>query len=288
MTGPYEQGHELTEPDGLPQGPRRTEKFTDFLAQNMDEFIRMAIGRLRNLHDADEAVMDAALKMNLEWTVIEAHPNPLALARAIVRTSCIDYYRRRARLAAHEVPVEMTGLSRTPTGDDLLELRGYDRLDRARACLEERSPKQAECVRLKYIEGMTTDEIADCLDITKGAAKVNIHLGIKALHALLDLPEPGKGIPDARRNPARRSAGAPRHAQHPRQDRLPAPARHAHRAAGRPLGYASEQHLPWPISLAAEQSPGITQEIADSNELRTFMARDHLPKELLPTPFAHH
>ncbi|WP_328335885.1 MULTISPECIES: hypothetical protein [unclassified Streptomyces] len=52
------------------------------------------------------------------------------------------------------------------------------------------------------------------------------------------------------------------------------------------LGYASDQHLPWPVSLAAEQSPGITQEIPDSNELRTFMARDHLPKELLPTAFA--
>ncbi|WP_424864098.1 RNA polymerase sigma factor [Streptomyces sp. MMS24-I29] len=69
---------------------------------------------------------------------------------------------------------------------DLMELRGYDRLDRARAVLQERAPKQAECVRLRYFEEMGFAEIADRLNITPGAAKANVRLGLKALQALMN------------------------------------------------------------------------------------------------------
>ncbi|MEV5864351.1 sigma-70 family RNA polymerase sigma factor [Streptomyces sp. NPDC052071] len=192
MNGPYES-HELAEPSEIPEPSRKQMDFQEFIREHKGEFMRVAMGRLRNLHDADEVVQIAAVKIHTKWTVIEAHANPLALAMTMVRTCAIDYYRRRARLADREIPVAGSGLPRTPTADDLLELRGYEPLDQARAILEERAPKQAECVRLRYLEGKDFAEIAERLGITPNAAKANISLGIKALHALMDLPELGKG-----------------------------------------------------------------------------------------------
>lgn len=192
MTGSTES-HGLAEPGKMPEPFRKQKSFQEFITQHHPEFMRLAMSRLRNLHDADEAVQIAAVKMHTKWTVIEVHANPLALAMKIVRTIVIDYYRRRARLADREIPMAGSGLPRTPSADDLLELRGYDRLDKARAFLEERAPKQAECVRLRYLEEKSIAEIAEYLNITPNATTTNIHLGLKALNALMNLPEPGKG-----------------------------------------------------------------------------------------------
>ncbi|WP_329043520.1 RNA polymerase sigma factor (plasmid) [Streptomyces sp. NBC_00178] len=192
MNGPYES-HELAEPGEIPEPTRKQMDFQEFIREHKGEFMRVAMGRLRNLHDADEVVQIAAVKIHTKWTVIEAHANPLALAMTIVRTCAIDYYRRRARLADREILASGSGLPRTPTADELLELRGYEPLDQARAILEERAPKQAECVRLRYLEGKDATEIAERLGITPSAAKANVSLGLKALHALMDLPELGKG-----------------------------------------------------------------------------------------------
>ncbi|MFE6682579.1 RNA polymerase sigma factor [Streptomyces sp. NPDC057729] len=169
--------------------------FAAFFARHKDDFLRVAAGRLRNLHDADEALMDAAIQMHRKWPRIEAHSNPIALAYTILNAKITDFYRRRARYADHEVPVgtDSTTYADTVNVDDILMLRGYEPLDRALAELQEHAPKQADCVRLHYLSGMSYDEIAEYLNITKGAAKGNTHLGRKRLHDLMDLPEPGKG-----------------------------------------------------------------------------------------------
>ncbi|MEV8419184.1 RNA polymerase sigma factor [Streptomyces niveus] len=171
-------------------------EFADFFAEHKDNFLRIAAGRLRNLHDADEALMDAAVQMHRKWPRIKAHANSIALAHTILGAAVTDFYRRRARHTDREVPVpgpSYSAYADTPTVDDILALRGYDGLDRALATLAERAPMQAECVRLRYLGDKEFEEIAACLNITKGAAKTNVHLGLKKMHALMDLPDPGKG-----------------------------------------------------------------------------------------------
>jgi RNA polymerase sigma-70 factor (ECF subfamily) len=168
-------------------------EFEAFFRKHKEELLRLAIGRLRILPDADEALMDAALQIYKKWPVVQAHSNPVALARKIVHSSCIDFYRRRARRDDQEKTLHESGYPRTPSADDLLEMRGFERLDQALAELEARAPKQAECVRLKFLEGCTHEEIAAHLDISAGAAKTNTHLGLKALHTLMNFPAQGKG-----------------------------------------------------------------------------------------------
>ena len=195
MTGQHEREHVENVPYE-PSDRRRVSvdtQFEAFFRKHKEEFLRLAVSRLRNLHDADEAMMDAALRIYRKWPVVQAHANPVALARKIVHSSCIDFYRRRVRRDDHEKAMHESAYPSAPSADDLLEMRGYERLDQALAQLEARAPKQAECVRLKFLEGCTHEEIAAHLDISLAAAKTNTHLGLKTLHTLMDNPAQGKG-----------------------------------------------------------------------------------------------
>ncbi|MGX4694688.1 RNA polymerase sigma factor [Streptomyces sp. JNUCC 63] len=68
-------------------------------------------------------------------------------------------------------------------------------MGRALAELEQRAPVQASCVRLRYLAELDFADIAARLDITPGATKAKVHLGLKNLNRLIGLPDPGKGKP---------------------------------------------------------------------------------------------
>lgn len=187
MTNPDEQDFGLIEPADLPTD------FEAFFTRYKREFLRIAGARLRDSHDADEALMDAAVIMYRKWPRILAHANPLALAHRILEASIIDFYRRRARTADREVTQGELSYADVPTADDLLLLRGHDRLDRALADLDQRAPLQANCVRLRYLAELDFAQIGARLGITPGAAKTNVHLGLKKLNHLMGHPHTGKG-----------------------------------------------------------------------------------------------
>ncbi|MFF9490239.1 RNA polymerase sigma factor [Streptomyces sp. NPDC014676] len=187
MTNPDERDFGLIEPVDLPND------FEVFFARYKGDFLRITGSRLRDPHDADEALMDAAVVMYRKWPRILAHANPIALAHRILDNAITDFYRRRARTAGREVSHSEFSYADVPTADDLMLLRGHDRLDRALADLDQRAPLQANCVRLRYLTELDFTEIATRLGITPSAAKTNVHLGLKKLHHLMGLPDTGKG-----------------------------------------------------------------------------------------------
>ncbi|MGW3118490.1 RNA polymerase sigma factor [Streptomyces sp. NPDC001107] len=187
MTSPDEQDFGVIEPAELPTD------FEVFFSRHKGEFLRVAATRTRNSHDADEAVMDAAVVMYRKWPRVLAHPNPIALAHRILENAIADFYRRRARTADREISYGELSYADVPTADDLLLLRDHDQLDRALADLDRRAPLQANCVRLRYFAELGYSEIATRLDITLNAARTNVHLGLKNLNHLIGLPDPEKG-----------------------------------------------------------------------------------------------
>jgi RNA polymerase sigma-70 factor (ECF subfamily) len=187
VTSPDEQDFGVIEPADLPTD------FEAFFSRYKSEFLRVAGARTRNPHDADEVLMDAAVVMYRKWPRVLAHPNPIALAHRILESAVVDFYRRRARTADREVSYGELTYADVPTADDLLLLRGHDRLDRALAELEQRAPLQATCVRLRYLAELDFTDIGARLDITPNAARANVHLGLKNLNRLIGLPDPGKG-----------------------------------------------------------------------------------------------
>lgn len=187
MTDPSEQEHDLIEPAKLP------DDFEVFFARHMKEFLKSAAARLRNVQDAEEAVLDAGVRMFRKWPRIQAHPNPIALAHRILNGEVAGFYRRRARVAGRELPCGEFSYADVPTVDDLLFLRDHEGLDRALAELEECAPVRAACVRLRFLADLSYTEVAARLDITYGSAKTNVSKGLRHLQSLMDLSTRGKG-----------------------------------------------------------------------------------------------
>ncbi|WP_246043001.1 RNA polymerase sigma factor [Streptomyces globosus] len=177
--------NELTKPDPV----AFPASFEAFLAQYEGDFLRIAYSRLRNVQDAEDAVMEAAYQMYRKWDRILAHSNPRAMAYRMLKNSLTDFYRRRAREARREEAAR----SDPPTADDLMEMGQYDLLDAAMDQLEATAFLQANCVRLRHMAGLAYDDVAQYLDITPGAAKTNVSLGLAKLRDLMNLPEAGKG-----------------------------------------------------------------------------------------------
>ncbi|QNT98374.1 sigma-70 family RNA polymerase sigma factor (plasmid) [Streptomyces griseofuscus] len=178
MTDPFGKEHDLVGPDPEPIGIDPQGEL--FFQDHMDTFMRIALYRLRNLHDAEDAVMDAVLIMHRKIERIRAADNPTSLAIKILKNCITDYSRRSVRIADHEhlVP-EM------PTSSTLMELGRYDQLDRAMEALEVLSPLQAQCVQLHDLCELPYTEVAEIVDITVNAAKTNAHRGRKQLMVLL-------------------------------------------------------------------------------------------------------
>ncbi|MFG2717906.1 RNA polymerase sigma factor [Streptomyces sp. NPDC048416] len=182
------QEYHLIEPD--PERPALPPDFDSFFRRHKDEFLRIAQYRLRNLHDADDALMEAALVMHRKAERILAHPNPIALAHRILNNAIVDFYRRRVRISSRERSV-----AEPPDSAYLTELRGSDRLDRAVEYLRTIAPLQAQCLELHHLAELTYKEIARRLEITENAAKTNACKGKKKLETLMrtDLPDVEKG-----------------------------------------------------------------------------------------------
>ncbi len=187
VTDPSDQEHPLIEPAELPGD------FDDFFRRHYKEFLKSVASRMRNLHDAEEVVLEAGLRMYRKWPRIQAHPNPIALAHRILNGEVAGFFRRQARVAGRETSYGELSYADVPTVDDLLFLRQHDDLDRALAELEHLAPKRAACVRLRYLSELSYEEVAERLEISYGTAKVHVSQGLRHLQTLMDLSTRGKG-----------------------------------------------------------------------------------------------
>ncbi|MFH8894496.1 RNA polymerase sigma factor [Streptomyces sp. NPDC017949] len=163
--------------------------FEGFFAQNKSDFLRIAGSRLRNAQDAEDAVMEASYKIYKKWERILAHQNPKAMAYLILSTCLTDFYRRRARMAIRDEAARQ----QAPSASDFTELRDNVVLDEALDALEKTAPLQANCVRLRHLADLSYENVAMYLDITPGAAKTNVSLGLAKLKDIMNIPDAGKG-----------------------------------------------------------------------------------------------
>jgi len=136
----------------------------------LEQAAAYALSILRNRHDAEDAVQQAALR-GLERI---AQYDPRWPFRgwwfALLRNCCIDLVRSRrpcASLATAEHHADRHG---NPTEwQDLAE------------ALDGLEPQQSEILRLKYFGGLSYDELAQALDIPKGTVMSRLHYARKAL-----------------------------------------------------------------------------------------------------------
>ena len=155
--------------------------FEVFFIREQRNFLRLAVSRLRDRRDAEEAVLEAGRRMYQKWERILAHTNPIALTYRILDGVVTDFYRRAAR--NREVPV-----AEPRDVAYLQELREHEALDLAMDALRTSSPIQEACVRMRHLLQLPYEEIAERLGITVGAARTNVSLGLQRLKQIMTSP----------------------------------------------------------------------------------------------------
>ncbi|MET8684618.1 sigma-70 family RNA polymerase sigma factor [Streptomyces sp. NPDC004732] len=187
MTEPSGQEHPLIDPAEL------TADFETFFRDHEKEFLKSAGSRVRNVHDAEEIVLSAGVRIYLKWEQIQAHENQVAYAQQILNWEIATFFRKQARISGRETPYGELPFADVPAADDLLALKDYEELDQALERLDERAPVRAACVRLRFLCGLTNREVGERLEISPDCVKVHVCRGLKDLQSLMDLPTRGKG-----------------------------------------------------------------------------------------------
>jgi RNA polymerase sigma-70 factor (ECF subfamily) len=102
---------------------------------------------------------------------------------AISRNAITDHIRARGRRAARETALDEPG---TPEPSVEAVMPGDDALSPELAqALTELPPKQREAVEAIHLEGLSVEEAAARIGVTRGALKVRAHRGYRALREKL-------------------------------------------------------------------------------------------------------
>ncbi|MCC7293349.1 MAG: RNA polymerase sigma factor [Phycisphaerales bacterium] len=150
--------------------------------------VRFCRGYLGSIEDAEDAAQDIFYK------VIAARDVPghfRAWLYRIARNHCLNLVRNRHRRRDHaalaagdDVDAELTGqLTR------MLRVEMGARVKEALALLPDST---AEALRMRYVEGLSRQEIADVLDLRESVVKSRLFEGLKIVRTrLVELQAPG-------------------------------------------------------------------------------------------------
>jgi RNA polymerase sigma-70 factor (ECF subfamily) len=160
-------------------GAERADAFTLLLDRSLNRHFRLAVVILGNREDAEDAVGDAALRA---WQHIGSLHDPdrfdAWFGRILVNV-CRDRIRQRQR-------GRTSVLADEPAGS------GGDQFDESveRAALHEAlralTPEHRVVIALRYLEGLSVDEIAAYTGTRAGTVKSRLHYGLAELRAAYD------------------------------------------------------------------------------------------------------
>lgn len=138
--------------------------------------------------DAEDVTSDVFLKL---WNYSQSSENDILNVRAllyqIARTTVVDFYRRRAR--TDEVPNDESLLENIP---DERQQSFFQELDTDLAvtdvekALRQMKDEYREVITLRYIEQLSTQEIAEVLGKSKGAVRVLLMRALNVARELLE------------------------------------------------------------------------------------------------------
>jgi RNA polymerase sigma-70 factor (sigma-E family) len=139
--------------------------------------VRLAALLLRDEAAAEEVVQDAFVAMRAAWPRLADAERALAYLRQAVVNRSRSVLRHRSA-AGQDVHEALPDLSAT-------EHAAWDLLERpaARAALRGLPERQREAIVLRYYAGLSEDEIAAAMRISRGAVRSHTARGIAALRA---------------------------------------------------------------------------------------------------------
>jgi len=154
----------------------RADAFTCLLDDALDRSFRLAAVILGDRDDAEDAVSDAALRA---WQHVASLRDPEkfhAWFSKILVNVCRDRLRQRHRpsIVADATPAVVDPFAAS--------------VERAalRDALSTLTPEHRAVIALRYLEGMTAEQVAEQLDMPVGTVKSRLHYGLAELRAAYD------------------------------------------------------------------------------------------------------
>ncbi|GAB2607103.1 hypothetical protein GCM10027168_44930 [Streptomyces capparidis] len=138
-----------------------------------------ALRALGSREDAEEVVSDACMEMHRRWGKVLLAQNPYALSFKIFLDVLRSRQRERLRPRVQTLPLE--DWEPIDGRDAIAEFETRADFEQAMAELERTAPRQAECVRLHHILGLSLEEVAVRLDTTVAAVKSSASRGKQRL-----------------------------------------------------------------------------------------------------------
>lgn len=152
--------------------------FLSGLSGYLRTYYSAKLGRIgRRGVDAEDLVQETLLAIHTRRGTYEVGEPVTPWIYAIARYKLIDYL-RRTRTSQAEAPVD--DAQDVPSPDDHAACESSLDLERL---LEPLSEKMRMAVRLVKVQGLSVDEAAQRLGVTKSDIKISVHRGLKAMSA---------------------------------------------------------------------------------------------------------
>jgi RNA polymerase sigma-70 factor, ECF subfamily len=175
------------------------ERFADLVAHQQRRAVRIAYHYLRDVHDADEAVQDAFLKVFTHITTYrEELPFEVWFTRILVN-GCLDIRKSRARRLRWVLPSSSHSGSASPVDPVAPQpgpearLLSNERGRQISAAVDQLPNRQRAVFTLCHIGEQSTSEVSAALGLSEATVRVHLFRAVRKLRKLL-APAESQGL----------------------------------------------------------------------------------------------
>lgn len=167
------------------------ERFGELVTRLQRRGARIAYQYLRDVHDADEAVQDAFVKVFTHITTYrEDLPFEVWFTRILVN-GCLDMQKARSRRLRWVVPVPATGdtlshdpVEPAPSPEERLLASECGR--RISAAIQQLPERQRVVFTLCQVSEQSTSEVSEMLGLSEATVRVHLFRAVRKLRRLLE------------------------------------------------------------------------------------------------------
>jgi len=170
------------------------ERYGELVARQQRRAVRIAYTYLRDVHDADEAVQDAFVKVFTHITSYrEDLPFEVWFTRILVN-ACLDLRKSRSRRLRWAVPMSSAGDMpptdpATPEPTPEQRLVSSERAKEITTAVESLPDRQRTVFTLCHVAEQTTAEVSQALGLSEATVRVHLFRAVRKLRRLLDREE---------------------------------------------------------------------------------------------------
>lgn len=144
-----------------------------------DKSYRMALSILKNESSAKDALQELMMRLWEKRDQLDAITNHQAFVLTSMRNQCFDMIRKQTYM--HDIPVDTEYNAPNPHQ----ETEQMDMLNHIGILIDELPEMQRTILRMKDVEEMELDEIAQIMSMTENAVTVNLSRARKKLRDMI-------------------------------------------------------------------------------------------------------